>query len=255
MNTPFIERGRNGGVPLILIHGLTDSMRSYEPVLGALPASVHAYAITQRGHGDAPKPQDGYGARELAGDVVAFMNARGIERAVVAGHSHGSTVARRVAADHPDRVAGCVLAGAFSPYREQPVLAGLLDEFRTLGDPVDPGYAREWQESTLANPVPEPFLAMVVAETCKVPVRVWDAALRGMLEERSEPQPRIAAPVLLAWGDRDEMVARADQDDLADAIPGAQRLVYEGAGHALHWEQPARYACEVAAFMEAAVQR
>ena len=248
--TPYIERGRNGGVPLILVHGLTDSMRSYEPVLDALPDHIHAYAITQRGHGDAERPKDGYGARAMAGDVIALMDALGIERAVVAGHSHGATIARRVAADHPDRVAGCVLAGAFSPYREQPVLLGLLDEFRTLTDPVDARYAREWQESTLSNPVPEPFLDMVVAETCKVPVRVWDAALRGMLDERGEQQPRIGAPTLLAWGENDAMVSRADQDDLLAAIPGAELVVYAGAGHALHWEQPERFAAQLVAFAE-----
>jgi non-heme chloroperoxidase len=252
--TPYTERGRDGGIPLILVHGLTDSMRSYEPVLDALPDTVHAYAITQRGHGDAAKTANGYSARELAGDVVAFMDAHGIERAVVAGHSHGSTVARRVAADHPGRVLGCVLAGAFSPYREQPVLVGLLDEFRTLQDPVGAAYAREWQESTLANPVPEAFMETVVAETRKVPVRVWDAALRGMLEERAQPQPRIEAPTLLAWGEKDAMVTRADQDDLLGAIPHARLLVYEGAGHALHWEQPERYAADLAAFAEATVK-
>jgi non-heme chloroperoxidase len=182
--------------------------------------------------------------------VVAFLDATGVERALLAGHSHGATIARRVAADHPDRVLGCVLAGAFSPLREQPVLAALLDEFRELGDPVAPAYAREWQESTLANPVPEPFLEMVVSETCKVPVRVWDAAMRGLLDERAEPQPVIAAPTPLAWGEHDAMVARGDQDDLLGAIPGSRLLVYEGAGHALHWEQPARFGADVAAFAE-----
>jgi pimeloyl-ACP methyl ester carboxylesterase len=132
---PYIETGDTGGIPLILIHGLTDSMRSYEPVLAELPDAIHAFAITQRGHGDAGRPADGYGALDLARDVVAFMDAAGIERAVVAGHSHGATIARRVAADYPDRVLGCVLAGAFSPLREQPGLRALLDEFRELGVP------------------------------------------------------------------------------------------------------------------------
>jgi non-heme chloroperoxidase len=249
---PYIETGDTGGIPLILIHGLTDSMRSYEPVLAELPDAIHAFAITQRGHGDAGRPADGYGALDLARDVVAFMDAAGIERAVVAGHSHGATIARRVAADYPDRVLGCVLAGAFSPLREQPGLRALLDEFRELGDAVGPAYAGDWQESTLANPVPEAFLEMVVAETCKAPVRVWTAAMQGLLDERREPQPPIAAPTLLAWGEHDAMVSRGDQDDLLGAIPGSRLIVYQGAGHALHWEQPARFAADVAAFAETA---
>src|SRR5439155_713278 len=77
-----------------------------------LPASVRAYAVTQRGHGDAPRPDGGYDVEQLARDVVAFIDDAGIERAVVAGHSMGSVVATRLALDAPARVAALVLMGA-----------------------------------------------------------------------------------------------------------------------------------------------
>ena len=53
---PYAEQGHPDGVPLVLLHGITDSHRSYEPVLAALPHSIRAIAITARGHGDAGKP-------------------------------------------------------------------------------------------------------------------------------------------------------------------------------------------------------
>ena len=116
LSVPYLEQGDRTGVPLILLHGITDSHRSFEPVLAALPDSIHAFAITARGHGDAGKPETGYTAAEMAADVIAVMDVAGIERAIVVGHSMGSWSAQRVAAGHPDRVIGAVLAGAFATF-------------------------------------------------------------------------------------------------------------------------------------------
>ena len=244
---PYLEHGDRDGVPLVLLHGVTDSHRSYEPVLAALPDTIHAYAITARGHGDAGKPES-YSAGEMAGDVVAFMDAVGIDRAIVAGHSMGSWSAQRVAGSYPERVLGAVLAGAFSTFRDRPDLDGLKEEFRSLADPIDPGYARAWQDSTLALPVPEDFMEMVVEETCKPPARVWRAAIEGMIEDAPERLGTITAPTLLVWGERDAFVSRADQDALLARIPDAELKVYEGGGHALHWERPERFAADLVEF-------
>jgi pimeloyl-ACP methyl ester carboxylesterase len=56
----YVEQGNDDGVPLILLHGYTDSWRSFEPVLPLLPQSIHACVPTQRGHGDADRPVEGY---------------------------------------------------------------------------------------------------------------------------------------------------------------------------------------------------
>lgn len=61
---------------------------------------------------------------------------------------------------------------------------------------------------------------------------------------------RIRAPTLLVWGDADQLVARDRQDDLAERIPGADLLVYPGVGHTPRWEDPSRFASDVAAFAE-----
>ena len=60
LRIPYVEQGDPAGVPLVLLHGYSDSWRSWEPVLAHLPHTVHAFAITQRGHGDADRPIDGY---------------------------------------------------------------------------------------------------------------------------------------------------------------------------------------------------
>jgi pimeloyl-ACP methyl ester carboxylesterase len=81
-------------------------------------------------------------------------------------------------------------------------------------------------------------------------VHVWRAALQGLLDA---PPPTeaglITAPTRILWGDRDAYCPRDEQLRLVDAIPGAELIVYERTGHALHWERPARAAADVAAFV------
>lgn len=245
---PYAEQGHPDGVPVVLLHGITDSHRSYEPVLAALPQSIRAIAPTARGHGDAGKPAGGYDAPQMAADVIAVMDALGIERTIIAGHSMGSWTARRIAACHPDRVLGAVLLGTFASFHDNPGIGGLTEEFRALEDPIDPRYAREWQDSTMVRPVPEAFMEMVVEETCKPPARVWRAALQGLVDDRPEPAGTITAPTLLCYGERDAFVPRSDQDDLLARIPDAELRIYEGGGHALHWERPGRFAADLVEF-------
>src|SRR5687768_9607856 len=86
LRLPYVERGDPAGVPVVFLHGYSDSWRSWELLLAELPDSIHAYAITQRGHGDADRPADGYRPQDLASDAAAFMDAAGIEAAVIVGH-------------------------------------------------------------------------------------------------------------------------------------------------------------------------
>lgn len=249
---PYAECGDSAGLPVVFLHGYTDSWRSFEPVLPHLPASIRAVAPTQRGHGDAGRPDQGYRLQDFAGDLAEFLHAVGVGRAVIVGHSMGSAVAQRFALDHPDRVAGLVLAGSFATARGNASVEELwADTVAGLSDPVDPRFARAFQAATLARPVPEALLDMVVAESLKVPARVWRAALAGLLEaDHSTELRRIDRPALVLWGDRDGFFPRADQNALLEALPRAQLLVYEGAGHGLHWEEPERFARNVAAFAE-----
>lgn len=248
---PYVEQGDPAGVPVLLLHGVTDSWRSYEPVLPHLPASFRAFAVTQRGHGDADRPTEGYRTRDFAGDVGAFMDALGLERAVVVGHSMGGTNAARFTIDHPARVRGLVLACTFASYARNPGLVEFCESATALTDPIDPAFVREFQESTLARPVPPAFLDAVVQESLKVPARVWRAVFQAFLEDDFASElDRITVPTLIVWGDRDAFAPGDDQTAFRATIPGSRLLVYEGGGHALHWEQPKRFADDLTAFVE-----
>jgi non-heme chloroperoxidase len=102
---PYVDAGDPDGIPVLLLHGWTDSWRSFETVLGHVPADIRAIAVTQRGHGNADRPQDGYAPRDLAADAAALLDALEIDRAVVAGHSMSAWVAERLALEDSARPA------------------------------------------------------------------------------------------------------------------------------------------------------
>ena len=148
---PYVEQGNPAGVPVLLLHGITDSWRSFEGVLPYLPASLHAFALSQRGHGDAARPVTGYYPQDFAADLAAFMDALSLGPAVIVGHSMGSYIAQRLALDYPDHTLGLVLMGSCTTVRGNPVAVELWDSVvSTLTAPIDPGFVLEFQCSTLA---------------------------------------------------------------------------------------------------------
>jgi pimeloyl-ACP methyl ester carboxylesterase len=245
----YAAQGDPAGVPVVLLHGLTDSHPSYAPMAAHLPHHLRAYALTTRGHGDSDKPEHGYALEEQAADVAAFLDAVGHESAVVVGHSMGSYIAQQFAVDHPERTIALVLMGAYRIIAGDPGLEQFRRELDDL-DELSEDLAREFQESTIAEPLAPGQLEQAVAESCKVPLHACRAALDGLLEAAAPTDiGRITAPTWILWGERDAFVPRGEQVLLAATIPGAELIVYEGAGHALHWEQPARAAADVAAFV------
>jgi pimeloyl-ACP methyl ester carboxylesterase len=76
-----------------------------------------------------------------------------------------------------------------------------------------------------------------VAESLKVPARVWRDVMTGMLAADAKSQlGKIKAPTLVLWGDRETIFLRTEQDSLLSAIPNAVFKIYAEAGHSPHWE-------------------
>lgn len=247
----YAEQGDPTGMPVILLHGGTDSWHSFEPVMPFLPRSLRVFAISQRGHGDSDRPESGYRFKDFSDDVLAFMNAMGIVKAMVVGHSMGSGVAQHFAIYHPDRTLGVVLMGAFASFDTVVVNEFYQAVIAPLTDPIEPAIAREFQESTLARPIPEAMLETFIRESLKVPARVWKEAFAGFLQDTTwKHLNQIVAPALIIWGDQDVFAPRSDQVVLNQAIQDSRLLVYEGAGHAMHWEEPGRVATDIMQFAQ-----
>jgi non-heme chloroperoxidase len=247
----YVEQGASSGVPVLLLHGLSDSWRSFERVLAHLPEPIRGFALTQRGHGDASRPETGYRTGDFAEDVAAFMDAVHLDKAVIAGHSSHSLVAQRFAIDHPERTLGLVLVGAPATMNDRPGVQEMLDLLAKLTDPIDPDFVRGFVASTVAREVPKTFYEAMVEECLKVPARVWRATFEGMLtDDLSEERQGIKAPALLFWGDQGGVCTLDDQETLVAELAQAELLVYEGTGHTPHWEEPERFASDIAAFAE-----
>jgi pimeloyl-ACP methyl ester carboxylesterase/tetratricopeptide (TPR) repeat protein len=235
----YAEQGAAGAPALILLHGYTDSSFSFSRVMPALGAKYHVYALDQRGHGDSERPASGYAVTDFAADVLAFMDAKGLKRATVIGHSMGSFVAQQVAAAAPERVERLVLIASATTLRND-VVREMRGSVEALGDgPVPEKFVREFQTSTVHRPPPAEFMDRVVAESRKVPARVWRATVAGFIaDEPADRLGRIKAPTLILWGDRETIFPRLEQDALARKLPKAVLKVYEETGHSPHWERP-----------------
>jgi non-heme chloroperoxidase len=244
-------RQSNSTTVLLLLHGITDSWRSFEPVMPLLPSAWQVLAMTQRGHGGSDKPLRGYRTRDFASDAALLLRDLGVERAVVVGHSMGAANAMRLAIDHPSRVAGLVAAGAFASFADKPELHHFVrEQIEPLSDPVPRALADAFQRDTLAQPVAESLISRMVDESLRVPARVWRDAFAGLLDDDFGAElRRIVAPTLLIAGARDAFVPASDTTRLARLLPHARVSRWDSAGHAMHWEEPARFARELVHFV------
>ncbi len=246
------EKGPREGLPVVMLHGVTDSRRSFEPIWDHLPNDWHAIAVSQRGHGASDQRPTLYSTHDLADDIALLADALDLQPMVVIGHSMGSSVALQLATERPDLVRALACLGTFARYGDKADLRAFRDtDLEALQDPVPDAIAREFQLSTLADPIDAALLEVFVRESRKVPARIWRAAFDGLLADSfCASLPTINLPVLLVWGSADAFVPRADQDSLRSKLPAARLQVYEGAGHALHWEQPARTVDDLVRFAD-----
>jgi non-heme chloroperoxidase len=251
----YLEQGDEAGEAMILLHGYTDSWNSYAPVLPLLSRAHRVFALDQRGHGDSSKASCCYIMNNFVADMIAFMDAKKIDRATVVGHSMGSMLAQLVAIQYPERLSRLILLGAMVVGSNEGVVE-LNEVVQTLVDPIDPAFVAEFQKSTLYGEVPPEFLEKVIAESLKAPAHVWRQTLASFIgQDTTKDLAKISAPSLILWGEQDLFFPRSEQELLSSLIPDATWFTYEETGHALHWEQPERSAADIERFLQATAGR
>jgi pimeloyl-ACP methyl ester carboxylesterase len=256
LTVSYASVGDPSGSPVVFLPGPTDSWVSYTPILEHLPSSVRAIAVSQRGHGDSDKPSDGYRVADFAADLLAFLDALHIRRAVVTGHSGSCLTARRFAIDHPDRVAGLVLEASPSTLRGNAELTAFVEGVVAgLEDPIDPAFARSFVADTSSDRLDPEMVDRLGRELVKVPAGAWRQMFTDLLAyDDLDEIDCITAPTLLVWGDADALVNREMQTTLAARLGKAELIVYENVGHTPRWEEPARFARDVVEFTHRWVQ-
>ena len=256
MITPhWIENGQ-GDHGLVFLHGVSGSADGALDLLPrlALPG-WRALAWDMPGYG-ASEPfeagtSEGMGA--YADALVELLDAAGLERAVLVGHSMGGMVALQTAAQHPGRVAGLVLAcctpafGASAGPLQQAFLAerlGPLDEgagMRELAIDLIPG---------MVGPGGDPELVHdAVGLMARVPPDSYRRALRAVVGfDQRAALARIPVPALAIAGTHDKVSAPLVVRRMAERLPaGVYREI--DAGHLAPFEEPALFAALVREFV------
>jgi pimeloyl-ACP methyl ester carboxylesterase len=246
----YVELGDPEGAPLLLLHGYTDSSRVWTIVAPYL--GDHRILIPdQRGHGASDAPACCYAMSDFAHDARLFLDAMGVDRAAVAGHSMGSIVAQVLAAEHPGRVTRLVLIGstALPAVRRGDAI---WNDIMALRAPIEANadFLRAWGPESSPTPVDSVMRGYYEPEIARTPPHVWRSVIRELVEV---PIGRYAAdvraPVLILSGGRDLLFPAEHHEALVAAYPGAEALVFAELGHNLILERPNEVGPVLAAFL------
>jgi pimeloyl-ACP methyl ester carboxylesterase len=238
--------------PVLFLHGQPGASRDWDRVIAALGSRARPIAVDRPGWDGASR------ARDLAGNARAAidaLDAAGIDRATVVGHSFGGAVACLVAADHPDRVAGLVLvapaANTASLYPLDRLLAvpvlGDLGSLLVVGAPAlalrtRPTRALIARRLGLSD---EHLAAVGRAFGLRAALRAFTIEQRSLIHDLPALEARLPSldvPTTVMIGERDLIVPVESARLLAGTIPRAELIVIPRAGHLL----PLRRAGEVA---------
>lgn len=246
----YVEAGDPAGPPTILLHGYTDNSRSWS-LLAPLLSDRRLIMLDLRGHGGTAAPACCYGPDTLAHDVAQAMEALGIAKADVIGHSMGSTTAATLAAWHPEKVGKLVL---ISTAIEMPAAATdwLWANVPGLPETIDPNgeFMMAWYWNP--NPVPAAFIDRERAESAGTSRNAWLGVLQGLTAmDLGKVAPKITAPTLILWGDQDSFFDAASQESVRAAYPKAQYQAFAGYGHNMFWEVPDQVAAAIQPFLAA----
>ncbi len=242
----FYTVSGRGGPALILIHGAGGNHLHWPAALRRMPGAT-VYAIDLPGHGRSEGPGRER-IEDYATDVIRFMDATGVARGVLVGHSMGGAIAQMAALLAPARVAGLVLVGTGARLRVAPViLEGILQDARGTVALIT-----EWAWGPEADPAMVARGRRMMARVN--PQVVWgDFAACDRFDVR-ERVGEITAPTLVITGSEDRMTPPKFGQWLAERIPGARWIPVEGAGHMVMLEKPDRVASAVQEWLETVAQ-
>lgn len=235
---PHIERGdvrlhydvygtRDELPPLLLSHGFSASGRMWDANVGALSDQRRAITWDMRGHADSDAPADpsAYGVEQSVGDMAALLDLLGVRRAVLTGMSLGGYLSLAFHVRHPQRVAALILLDTGPGFRSQEPRR----EWNAYAERIAAEIDREGPAALAGRPeVGDHRDGAGLALTARRVMAQQDAHV-------IESLATIAVPTLVVVGALDTNFLGA-ADYMAAKIPGARKVVLEGAGHAANIE-------------------
>lgn len=256
LDTFYLEAG--SGPAVVLLHGLGATNSSMLPTLAELSHDHHVFAPDLPGFGESGKPLRAYHPAFYATWLHEFLDAAGIERAVLVGNSLGGRVAIEMALRHPARVERLVLFAPSLAFRRfrffQPVVRLLAAELGALPMPVPRWLAMRVLWLMFAEPerLPAAWYEAAMDEfqrvfcTLRGRIAFVSAARQIYLEAADGPHgfwerlPALTRPALFLWGDQDLLVPAAFARHVEAALPRARSVVLPSCGHVPQFEHPVR---------------
>jgi 2-hydroxy-6-oxonona-2,4-dienedioate hydrolase len=244
IRTRYLHAGRKGQPALIFIHGTGGHAEAYVRNLAAHAEHFDVYAIDLLGHGFSDKPDYDYTMPEYVKQVVALMDALGLDKASLSGESLGGWVASHVAVQHPERVDKLVLNTASGERLDAETLARIRQI--TTAAVEDPSWERVksrlewlmWEKDKVHDDLVHSRQAIYAQPAMKRGIQrilaMHTPEARARYAITPEQWRAIRAPTLVLWTDHDPTASVETGRQLADAIPGSQFVVMEGCGH---WPQ------------------
>ena len=212
---------RADDLPIVLVHGWVISGRYMLPTMRRLATDFAVYAPDLPGHGRSDTPPRVLDVPGYADALVAWMDAMGLPRALLVGNSLGAQVAARVAAAHPDRVAGLVLVGPTVDPAARSIGAQL---WRLLKD----------------VPFERPSLLFLeLADMLRVgPARMLEMARVTLADRIEEVLPHVRVPALVVRGEHDALAPREWTARIASLLGAPAPIEIAGAAHGVNHGAP-----------------
>ncbi|MGI9325383.1 MAG: alpha/beta fold hydrolase [Pseudomonadales bacterium] len=251
----YLERA-SGEVPLVLLHGITDNARSYEPLFAGINPRCHVFALDFRGHGDSSKPDSRYDTEAFADDVRHFIREVVNSPVRLQGHSLGGVVAVQVGITSPELVSSLFLedpplyfVNALDETYEA-LFNGIVMMAKTLQD--GSRTPDDWYEVMAAAPDPytgKPGIETMGEERIRqrldsiglMKPQALEDALAGSLEwNTDEVLARLSNPVTLLVGNPElGAVITSQECARTTKIVGDCQVIQLGdVGHLIHDQQP-----------------
>ena len=255
------------GPLLILIHGITNSSASWEPILALLERDFTVIAPDLLGHGDSAKPRGDYSLGSFASLLRDFMLALGHERATIAGHSLGGGIAMQMAYQFPERVERLVLVSSGGLGRQvTPVLRAVALPGAELMLPllasraiVNAGAAvGGWiGKIGLRTGTDIAEMAAGLASLQDIETRrAFVHTARSVIDvhgQRVDATDKLylaaAVPTLIMWGDDDPIIPARHGIRAHEHMPGSRLRLFAGAGHFPHHDDPAGFVTTLREFV------
>jgi 2-succinyl-6-hydroxy-2,4-cyclohexadiene-1-carboxylate synthase len=249
------------GPALVLLHGFTGSAATWEPHAREFARRYLTIAIDLVGHGLSESPPDPrrYGIAHCVEDVLGVLDRLEIRRAGVLGYSMGGRVALALAIADPDRASALILESASPGLRDPEVRLARAARDAMLADAIErdgiEAFVEQWERLPVfasQAALPESARAALRAQRLRNSPMGLANSLRGFGQGVMMPMydflSEIRMPTLIIAGALDEPCCDLGRV-MTEQIPGAGLQIVEGAGHAVHLEQPETFTRLVLEFL------